>query len=165
MRNPSCIVAGHVTPDKAVLKKAGQESTIMQRELKSASSKRMQHLFRMLGLLLASTAASCAAWAQQASASPTVSKIEVEVLHLGRDACLPEQSQRPQGQFRLLVINQTGISSLQFSLQAAGAQTAQSTKQFSTVDRYWAQLLDLPSGQYTISSPGDTQHVCTIVIK
>jgi len=103
------------------------------------------------------------AWGQHAQ--PTVSKIEVEVLHLGRNGCQPGQIQRPQGQFRLLVINQTGAPNLQFSMQAVGVTSALSTKQFSTADSHWSQLLDLPSGQYLLSSAADSQHKCTIVIK
>jgi hypothetical protein len=116
-----------------------------------------------LAFLCGLTGAASAVRAQQAQ--PTISKIEVEILRLGKSGCAPAQVQRPQGQFRLLVINQTGVPNPQFTLQAVGAQSAVAAKQFSSADGRWIEMLNLSSGQYTITSPALGKVSCSIVIK
>lgn len=147
--------------------------TAADEAVRGAATRRMGLSRRLLcrtagfGLMLLVGGASALAQTTAKAAEP-VSKIEVEVVQLTKNGCFPSTIQRPAGSFRLLVLNRTGVQNVQFSLAGGvvgGVLNAVAAKQFSAVETNWAQLLNLAAGQYTISAPNDSQHVCTIVIK
>ncbi|MGO4880090.1 MAG: hypothetical protein ACLP59_04620 [Bryobacteraceae bacterium] len=97
------------------------------------------------------------------SGQPANAVVPIQVLYLARGGCQPAQITRKAGQFVLLVINLSFQSNVQVALHSADG-TAQAEQQFSTTQRNWVQLLNLPAGKYTLDG-ANSPHRCKITIE
>jgi len=100
---------------------------------------------------------------RQLAATPTLPRLEAELITLTPRGFEPSQITRPQGQFLLAVDNRSGLYEVTFRLDR---ETGNRLHEMSlpTGMLKWRNLVNLPPGNYLLTEARDPQKSCRITI-
>ncbi len=93
-----------------------------------------------------------------------VDRTPVEILYISDKYVLPARIDRPQGQFLMVIKNQSSFNHLVFHIRKSGSDADIVLADMDEEDGKYEALLNLDPGTYILFEPANPELICTLTI-